>query len=248
MKEAFHYPWIFLSLCCAIVSCKTQQQKQVMTEDKNELKEFVLKYDRSPCFGQCPVYTFYLLNDHTALVYSKANLMDTSGWYFAKPDQESIVEILELIEPQEWWLQDLRDQPEIADLPAVSLVYHHHAGLRNLSIQSRTSHEFENVFGKLNHLVTESRWKPTVLRPDEISQQEMTNVIVQLKDGVDIRQWMKKFDEYGMHLIKRLSPNQQYYLVAKDPAKGFANDFLQLIKRDPEVIDAQWDRKLEERR
>lgn len=247
MKIANKTGSILLSACMIIISCKTQKQNHNDVEENTDAKQFVLKYDRSPCFGQCPVYTFYLLNDHTALVYAKANLMDTAGWYFARPDQESIVEILELIEPQEWWLQDLKDEPEIADLPSISLIYHHPQGNRTVSIQSRTSHEYEIVFGKLNHIVTESRWTPTDLRPDEKAGKELTDVIVLLKKEVDINEWMKKFDAFGIRLIKRLAPNQQYYLVEKDPAKGHANDFLQLIKRDPDVIDAQWDKELEER-
>ena len=246
MKRSIYCGHIMFVICMAMISCKTHKQNQVAEEHK-DVKKFVLKYDRSPCFGQCPVYTFYLLDDHTALVYAKANLMDSSGWYFARPDQESIVEILELIEPESWWLQDLKDEPVIADLPSVNLVYYHPKGVRNVSIQSRTSHAFEMVFGKLNHIVTESRWEPTGLRPDEIPEKELTNVIVHLDQDADILQWMKKFDAFGIRLIKRIAPNQQYYLVAKDADKGNANDFLQLIKRDPEVIDAQWDRKLEER-
>ena len=228
-------------------SCKTQKQNLVTTPAADTLKTYVLKYERGPCFGNCPVYSFYLLSDHTALVYAKANLMDTVGWYFANPDQEGIVEILELIEPKDWWLQDMRDQPEIADLPHVSLIYFHPEGERQLTVQNRTTHALENVFGKLNHLVTESMWKPTRFRPDEIPAAELTDLIVQLKDGVDIHQWMKKFDDFGIQFKRRLTPNKQYYLVSKDPAKGYANDFLQTVKLDPDVVDAQWDKQLERR-
>src|SRR5688500_6141096 len=238
--------FLFISSLFCIQACAPKNNILSVQQTTPELKPYVLKYERGPCFGKCPVYSFYLLSDHTAIVNAKANLMDTAGWYFTPLDQEGLVEILELIEPSEWWLQDLNNQPEIADLPISSLVYHHPQGVRSISIQSRTSESLEKVFGKLSHLVTESSWVPTQLRPLE-SNAEPTDVIVQLKENIDIQSWMKKFDRFGIKLIKRLTPRQHYYLVSKDPAKGNANDFLQYIKSDPDVVDAQWDRKLDRR-
>lgn len=241
---------IFLTasvMIMALLSCATKKTAVVQSGQPG-LKPYVLKYNRGPCFGECPVYTFYLLDDHTGLVHAKANLMDTAGWYYSNLDQESIVEILELIEPGEWWSQNLGDEPEIADLPVTSITYMHRQGCRKLVIQSRTNNIIENVFGKLNHLVTEGRWIKTNLRPLEVAEEPLTDVIVQLKAGIDINEWMKKFESFGMHLKKRLSPNQQYYLVTKDPAKGDSNDFLQYIKSDPDVVAAQWDRPVEPRK
>lgn len=250
--QKFLFPSIILLfvVClffCSFSSCKSQKQNLVAPQSTDTLKTYVLKYERGPCFGQCPVYAFYLLSDHTALVNAKANLMDTAGWYFSTPDQEGIVEILELLEPVEWWMTDLKDQPEIADLPHVSLQYFHPKGIRHMGIQSRTTHSLENVFGKLNHLVTESIWSKTELRPYEIPQTPLTDLIVQLKEGVNINDWIKKYDRFGAQLKKRITPNQQYYLITKDPDRGYANDFLQSAKIDPDVIDAQWDKPLQVR-
>jgi hypothetical protein len=218
-----------------------------MTVVPGDPKPYVLKYERGPCFGTCPVFTFYLLADHTAVVHAKKYLMDTSGWYFTNPDQEAIVEILELIEPLEWWRPDLGDQPEIADLPASTLVYYHPSGLREISIQSRTDHELENVFSKLSHLVSESTWSPTSIRPLEKEMPARTDVIVQLKPGVDINEWMKKFSKFEIELVRRITPNQNYYLVRKKPDAGAENDFIMGIKWDPDVIDAQWEHSVTKR-
>ena len=238
----------FVVLCMLLlISCTTKKTYQTNTEASADAKPFVLKFERGPCFGRCPVYSFYLLSDHTGVLHVKGNFLDSAGWYGAQLDQESVVEILEWIEPREWWLPDLQNQPEIADLPSSSLIYHHPMGMRTIAIQSRTSPSLEDVFAKINQLVSKGTWKPTDLRPLESVLSDQTDVIVQLKEGVDINKWMKKFDRFGIYLKKRLTPNHQYYLVAKDQAKGHANDFLQYIKIDPDVIEAQWDKQLVKR-
>lgn len=228
-----------------MTTCSAAKKSNSPIESSDELKPYVLKFERGPCFGQCPVYSFYILKDHTALVNSKAHLMDSAGWYFANPDQESIVEILELIEPEEWWRNDLRDQPEIADLPSSTLTYYHPEGVRSLTIKSRTTHAYENVFGKISHLVSDCRWKSTQLRPIETANKEPLHVIVQLKEEVDIYTWMKKFDRFGIELVRKVAPRQSYYVVSKDPNKGNANDFLQYIKNDTDVVGAQWDKEIQ---
>lgn len=210
------------------------------------LESWVIKYQRGPCFGQCPVYAFYLLKDHTGLLYVHANLLEP-GWYAASLDHESVNDLLMLLEPGNWWNEDLSDQPEIADLPSLNLTYLHQDGVRTIHVKSRYSQSQSTVFENLNHLVSESLWTPSDLRPLEMAQSSETDVIVQLEKEVDIYEWMKKFENFGIELKKKISPNQQYYLVSKNPSMGNANDFLQLIKLDGDVVDAQWDKVTEQR-
>lgn len=242
------YNLIFLLLPLCTQSCKTKQPLHTNSPATDTMMPYVFKYERGPCFGQCPVYSFYLLSDHTGLLYAKANLLDTPGWYFTQLDQESIVEIIELLEPAEWWSPDLGYQPEIPDLPPTTIIYHHPLGIRNITVQSRTTSSLENVFEKVNKLVTEGKWESTLIRPFETNiPDKRTDVIVQLKPGIDIQTWMKKFEHFGIQLKKRIAPNQSYYLVSKDPVTGNSNDFLQYIKLDPDVIDAQWDMPVKQR-
>ena len=229
-------------LCMA---CKATKPNS--SANKDGVQPFVLKFERGPCFGTCPVYSFYVLSDHTGLVLSKAHLTDTAGWYYANLDQEALAEVLELIEPQQWWNPNLGQQPEISDLPSYYLSYWHKEGLRTLRIHSRTNESLQNVFGKMSDIVTAASWEPTKLRPLEAPEAAQTDVIVQLKEGVDVQKWMKKYERFGIHLKKRITPHQQYYLVSKNPSKGNANDFLQYIKTDEDVVDAQWDRPLNNR-
>ena len=230
-------------LFTACSSPKTSASDQVTPG----MESWVIKYQRGPCFGECPVYAFYLLKDHTGLLYVHANLLEP-GWYAASLDHESVNDLLMLLEPKAWWDEDLSDQPEIADLPSLNLTYLHTEGVRTIHVKSRYSNAQSNVFEKLNHLVSESQWVTSELRPLEMAQASETDVIVQLKEGVDIHEWMKKFESFGIVLKKKISPNQHYYLVSKNPSMGNANDFFQLIKLDENVVDAQWDKVTEQRK
>jgi hypothetical protein len=235
----------YVGLFMICLSCSAP--KKNLSLIPSDPKPVLLQFDRGACFGRCPVYSFYLLSDHTALLHAKANWHDTSGWYATEPDHESIAEILDLIESPSWWAPDLRQQPEIADLPSSTLIYYHSQGIRKITVQSRTTIDLQNVFDKINDIIMNASWNSTLVRPSLAAETTQTDVIVQLKPGVDIQQWMKKFDAFGITLKKRLSPNQQYFVVSRDSLRGSSNDFLQHIKSDSEVVDAQWDKELGER-
>lgn len=240
MKNLFYISGLSL---VTLVSCHLSKGTSTVQDNTTQWSPWVIKYERGPCFGECPVYIFYLLTDHTGLIEVKHNLLEP-GWYHAPLDQEAIHQILTDIEPESWWNEDLSGQPEIADLPSASIVYKHKDGLRWMSVQGRISDQVNSVFQKVNHLVTEARWTPSALRPFQPTVAEPTDVIVQLKEGVVIQEWMKKYEHFGIKLKKKVTPHMQYYVVSKDPGMGDANDFLQYIKIDPDVVDAQWDKAL----
>ncbi len=225
--------------CKTSKSSKADASKVVMPKETN----WVVKYERSPCFGDCPVFVFYLTIDNYGLIDVHHNLM-TPGWYYADLDEESVHALILDMEPAEWWREDLSQQPEIADLPGRSIVYKHGDGLRWYAVGGRTSEQSEYIFGIFDKLIDDAQWHPTDLRPVEPNAPEPSDVIVQLEEEVDINTWLIKFENFGIRLVKKVAPNLNYFVVTWDRNKRTANDFLQSIKHDPDVVNAQWDQAL----
>ena len=232
--------WLLLGVM-VIIGCKSYRAGKGNEASVAGGKEvpWILKHGRGPCYGQCPVYEFYLLEDHTGLIEVKANLMEP-GWYESPLDQESLHYLLADIEPQAWWDEDLSDEPVIADLPSLSLFYKHKEGMRSFFSQGKMSDAKSHVLQQISHLVTEARWQPTLRRPLSPDPPQPTDLIVLLQDGVNVQEWMKKYQSYGIKLKKRLNPDAQYYVVTKNPEMGTANDFYQYILRDEQVKGARW--------
>jgi hypothetical protein len=235
----------FLVLFSVWMACKSTKATKTTNTSGHSLPDttWVVKYDRSPCFGTCPVFSFYLTSANNGLLEARYNFMEP-GWYYADLDEESVHALIADLEPEEWWNEDLRNQPEIADLPGKSIVYKHETGLRWYSVGGRVSTQSEYIFGVLDRLVNDAQWRPTDFRPVNPEVPQPSDVIVHLKDHVDINRWMLRFENFGIRLVKKVAPNLQYYVVTWELGKGTANDFLQYIKSDRDVIDAQWDQAL----
>jgi len=231
------------------LSCKSKKVAMATDPDAGSTAlpgTWTLKYDRGPCFGMCPVYTFYLLSDHHGLLHVSANLM-APGWYTASLDEHEVDQLLNMLESDKYWHPDLTDQPAISDQPSHHLDYKHVSGLRTLDVQSQYNTDLSNLFRKLNHLVVETHWDTTSLRPSDIASTTGLDLIVQLKNGIDPNAWVKKYASFGAMIKKKISPNQNYYLVGKDSAKRTSNDFYQALKKDPDLIGVQFDSKTEGR-
>jgi hypothetical protein len=245
--KTLHIPLLLFFITAFFgMACKSSKESADGSLGSTSASDWVIRYDRGPCFGQCPVYTFYLLSDYSGLIEVKANLLEP-GWYQANLDQEAVHEIIMDIEPESWWNEDLSDEPEIADFPSTKMAYKHQDGLRFLEVRNKLSHQAGSVFQKVGHLVQESRWVTTTTRPMEPDIQQPTDIIVQLKEGVDVQQWMKKFETFGIQLKRKVAPRLSYYVVSMKPGSYTPSDFLQAIKADADVVDAQWDKPLSPR-
>lgn len=241
MKNVFWISVLIGMQMSILTACKPYRAGSKTDTTDASYVDWMLKHERGPCFGQCPVYEFYVLKDHTGLIEVKANLLEP-GWYAASLDPEALHAILDGIESPAWWNEDLSDEPVIADLPSFVLYDKHQDGLRSYASQGRMSDAQGKIFEMIGHLVTESRWQPTTLRPADPELPQPTALIVLLQDGVEVQQWMKKYTAFGIKLKQRLNPDAQYYVVTKDPGMGASNDFYQHIRQDDEVIEARWEK------
>lgn len=238
---------LFILIILSFVSCKSKKMATTVDDTKALPGSWIIKYERGPCFGKCPVYNFYLLADHTGLIQVKENLTQP-GWYAASLDQKEVDALLKTLESDKCWHPDLTDQPTISDQPSHHLEYKHPSGLRTLDIQSRYNTDLSNLFRELNHLAVESKWEPTDLRPLGVTNAEALDLIVQLKEGVDIHQWIKKYDTaFGATVKKKISPSQTFYLITKDPGKGTSDAFYNALKKDSDLIGVQFDSKTSQR-
>jgi hypothetical protein len=91
--------------------------------------------------------------------------------------------------------------------------------------------------------------QPTDLRPVGTQKGTPLDLIVQLKEGVDVDAWIKKYQApFGATVKKKISPKQTYYIIAKDPNKGSSDAFYQALKKDKDLIGVQFDSQTDKRR
>ena len=72
----------------------------------------------------------------------------------------------------------------------------------------------------------------------------MNDMIVELEEGVDVNAWIKNYQSnFGATIKRKISPNQNFYLITKDPDKGSIDTFYQALKRDRYLVSVSFDKE-----
>lgn len=206
---------------------------------------WTLMYDRGPCYGFCPIYTFYLTDQSHGLIEAKGHLPDT-GWFVTTLNKGQVSRILKVLDDEKFWHPDFRDQPEISDLPSHHLIYLHPSGVREIRIHSRITEELSEFFQNLNQLITNAKRDSTTMRPNYFEAQK--NIIIQLKGGVEAKAWIDRYAYMGAYIVKQIAPNQRYYLVSKKSNTYTFPEFFEALKTDEELTGVEWDKETVKRK
>lgn len=86
--------------------------------DIPQVMDPVVYYERTHCFGTCPVFTFTMTSSGKC-TYEGRNFVDMIGVYEADAGNQAIDRIIEAAEAVNYFgLQDSYDDPMVMDLPA----------------------------------------------------------------------------------------------------------------------------------
>jgi hypothetical protein len=235
-----------LFLACLLLSTWQCSSKTVPAETANAQLDWIVRYSRGPCFGQCPVFELYLAKDGTAILHARANMLEP-GWYAGRVPRAEVKEVTRVIDPPGFWTKPAEDQPEIADLPSMHLVYRDGRTVCQLQAKGRMTDDMSRVFLMLDNMMAHTAWTPTDRRP--VPWQETTDaIIVQLKPGVLPEVWLSEYHAMGLRLERVIAQRTGHYLFKLTRADVEPNDILQHVRQDPDVIGAQWDHPVQPRR
>lgn len=123
-------PLIIISLLLLAVSCGNKRpamhQSEGTVEPPAETTEAAevqtgvwVFYERTACFGTCPVFRFTLNHDGTC-TYEGVNFVDRIGLHGSTANDAQLAHIREALEAANYTdLHEVYDNPMITDLPAV---------------------------------------------------------------------------------------------------------------------------------
>jgi hypothetical protein len=80
----------------------------------------------------------------------------------------------------------------------------------------------------------------------DITNGSAQQVIVHLKPGVNAGNWLAKFEELNLHLVRQLNADNTW-LVSYNPAELKESSLIETLKNSNEVLDVQPNQQTKER-
>lgn len=230
--------YTIFSLLFATVSCANHK---TIVADKSPLIELQLH----GCRGYCPTFKVRILNNGD-LIYEGIRNVEQTGVVNTGITPDELTALRAQITAANLWQYPEHIDSKIMDAPHATLT----------------------VFkGETNHAVTGTIDRPKPLLDLELKIKQLTEghgirvlmgvapdvdkgatgqLIVHLKPGVNPGNWLAKFEDLNVRLVRQISADNTW-LVSYNPAEVKEQSLIDLFKGTKDVLDAQPNRKTEER-
>lgn len=201
--------------------------------DKSPLVELMT----SGCRGYCPVYKVRIFNNGD-LFYEGFRFVEKVGVVTTGITPEELKSLQAQVAAVNLWQYPERIESRVMDAPSATLTVfkggQSHAVLGTID-RPKALLDLEQTIKQL----TEGHGIRVIMgvAPDVTAPATDKELIVQLKEGVNAGNWIMKFEDLHLRLVRQTSAN--VWLVAYKPGEIKESDLIELVKGSGQVIQAQ---------
>ena len=225
-------------------ACKTTKDGMNYKAD-----EKVIEISKGLCFGRCPVYQMTVYGKGL-VAYKGERFTDKLGVYTKQLPEADYKTLFTSIKAANLWQFKDNYNSRIPDLPLIVLTYYSNGSLKKIAGKDGRPEAVVALEKQLDAIAQSTDWTlkeaPDFGLPDNYIPNEM---VVQLKEGVDVNIWKNKFMRgmWQAKVKKQIAPNNNYWLITYDVSAMSPKDALEMVKKDNEVVEAEFNKKLADR-
>ena len=239
-------PFTLMTILFLLISYSCSGPKMILDPAQASPKVVLSK---GACFGDCPVYTLTIYN--TGLMkYNGVRNTEKEGKFEKQLQEQEYVELIRFIEKRNIWKLEDTYQMDIADLPPLSFSYSDKDQTKTIKGKADLPLKLVEIEKYLDSLIQTEGWIQTegaVEKPWEETAIIDDEIIIKGSGQLILVRWLKKYKEYGLRIGKRLGPESEYWLVRFDKSLIEPAKMLEMIKNDPAIEEAEFNKKIVER-
>lgn len=226
------------------------------TKDISKLKEkdIIISLKKGSCYGKCAVYNLHIYKDGF-VTYEGILHAEKIGLFSKMVTKEELKAFKKEFEAIGFMELPSEYPSEIVDLPLITMMYNH--GKKSKIVSGRTDRpkDLLQLQYKLEKLANSVNWKLEKAKenPDskvinrEDGKAQENQLIIEPAENVSLTNWFQRYQRYNLQLIKKVSPNLNYWLVSFNPKLISQNEMIKLLKGDRDVKSVEVNRGVEMR-
>ena len=247
MKQNF-IRLFFLFSMVLVLSCKTTKK----TADGSVL--FLYAMHQGPCFGFCPVYDLFIY-ESGKVVWDARRFNKTNGKFEKQLSDAELKAIKNAFKKADLFKMDDVYPTMVADLPSITLSENKKGKIKTVQGNEKMPESYEYCVDLMRQLTQRGPWLMIEQYPDDEGPRKAQKeddtiydqIIIEPADGVSLPRWFKENSSYGIHLIKKVSPDLNLWLIGYDKDQLEPKMMLDLLKKDASIKSAEFNKKIEER-
>ena len=204
-------------------------------------------YSQGPCFGKCPVYTLDIKPNGIASFEGK-RFATKQGKYTKKVSEGEIAELVALFDAANWFKLENNYESKITDIPGYNVKYRNGDMIKKISFRGDKPEGVDEIFAFFRTLADSEGWTKVAANDYGLPAGTIANeLIIKLKRGVDINEFVASYIKQDMKLKKTLAPTMNMHLVTFDPNTSTPQEMIMWVKEREEVENAEFNKELDMR-
>jgi len=233
-------------LISSLVSCGTQ--KALIGDNFN------VTMDKGSCFGSCPVYSLNINNKGYAL-FEGERFTDKIGKHGMQLAPQKFKSVAQAFADADMASFDDNYPSSIADLPSTTIAYVNNTLSKRITGKKERPQKVQDLQSMLEGITQMDGWMPldTIAKDsiiEKIKDEDLikNEIIIKFAPGTFISRWMKQFKEYSLYVKKPLTDDKMTWLTHFNVKKIDPETFLDQLKQDPAVMEAEFNKKVKMRK
>lgn len=240
---------LFFMIAITIVGCGGSKYATKAKEGETEMM-----LSKGVCFGKCPVYTLRVKKGGVVYLDAKNNVPGMLGKYEKKIDKETYKQLLQAFKESDFAQYPADFESQIPDLPLITIGYMTTDTLQITRGKEDRPSSLMQLQYRLENLVKGQDWtlleaydRPMNPEKEDKPAYILSELIILPKPGTQLPRWFKEYEEYGLRVLKRITPNQNYWLVTYNQGLIKPDDILAKLKADERILEAEFNKETSNR-
>jgi hypothetical protein len=225
---------------------------------KNKVGEnsYIYELKRGACFGKCPVFEIKIKEDGTAFLDAKM-FNPVNGKLEKKLSKAEFSIVKKLFEEAK--LTTLPDEypTMVADLPITILTQNINGNVKKVKSNEKMPVSYEKAVEMMETLAKSEGWtliekyedtKPVIEPESRENSTIFEEIIIEPNPGIRLPAWFKEMESYGVRLIKKVSTDQNLWLITYDTKTYNPTMMLDVLKNDKSIKNASFNKRTELRK
>ena len=198
-----------------------------------------------PCFGSCSVYAFSMFSGARGTL-EKKRFLPGLGKYEMQLDEATFMSFIRELDKAK--MMDMPDEypSYIEDMPMTTVTYKIGDTYKTVKGKENLPVSLRSVQDQVELLMKSPGWVLTeAIEQDQVEQDQqkeyiMSEIRVVPMDGVALPRWIKRYENEGLRLLKRLDEDKNIWLFTWDQDKIKPHKFLSILNKDIDVKSAEF--------
>ena len=201
-------------------------------------------YSQGPCFGQCPVYTLDIKPDGIAHFEGK-RFATKQGKYTKTVTDAEVAELVALFDAAGWFKLENKYDSKITDIPSIFIKYRNGDMIKKINFRGETPEGVKAIMSFFSEMADSKGWTKIASNDYGLPAGTIANeLIVKLKRGVDVNEFVRSYIKQDMKLKKTIAPTMNMHLVTFDPNTSTPQEMIMWVREREDVETAEFNKEV----